>query len=319
MQKNKEESSKDTKKHKDSLAKEYIANNVIFADLINFYFFDGEKKVKKSDLKELDTTSVKTLKQRFQIQRYRDLIKEACIKEDSNNTYIIFGIENQSEEDKGMVFRCMIYDALSYLKQLDNIEKPNKNDKIKLKPVITLVLYLGNGEWDGPKSIYEIIDMEKYQFIKDRIYDYKLHLISPYEINNEDFSKLTSEMRFVLKYIKYSNDEMKLEKVKNDIDFKKVSNEAVGLINEVTNSEFEKNTEGGYVNMCKAIDDMKNKAEAKGKNEGIVETEARVKVETVVNFYKNGASLELISTSLGMSIDDVKNILIQNNVELRVA
>ena len=64
---------------------------------------------------------------------------------------------------------------------------------------------------------------------------------------------------------------------------------------------------------------MKNKAEAKGKNEGIVETEARVKVETVVNFYKNGASLELISTSLGMSIEDVKNILIQNNVALRVA
>ncbi len=311
MQKNKEESSKDKKKHKDSLAKEYIANNVIFADLINFYFFDGEKKVKEFDLKELDTTSVKTLKQRFQIQRYRDLIKEACIKEDSNNTYIIFGIENQSEEDKGMVFRCMIYDALSYLKQLDNIEKPNKNDKIKLKPVITLVLYLGNGEWNGPKSLYEMLDIEKYQFIKDRIYDYKLHLISPYEINNEDFSKLTSEMRFVLKYIKYSDDEMKLEIVKNDIDFKKVSNEAVGLINEVTNSEFEKNTKGGYVNMCKAIDDMKKKAEAKGKNEGVV--------ETVVNFYKNGASLELISKSTNMSIEEVKNILLQNNVELRMA
>ena len=68
---------------------------------------------------------------------------------------------------------------------------------------------------------------------------------------------------------------------------------------------------------------MKKKAEAKGRNEGkiegVVETEARVKVETIVNFYKNGASLELISTSLGMSIEDVKNILIQNNVELRVA
>ncbi|MBQ6782737.1 MAG: Rpn family recombination-promoting nuclease/putative transposase, partial [Acholeplasmatales bacterium] len=211
------------RKNKDSLAKEYISDNAIFVDLINFYFFDGEKKVIDSDLKELDTTSVVTLKEKKQIQRYRDLVKEACIKEDSNNTYIIFGIENQSEIDNKMVFRCMIYDALSYLKQLDNIEKPNKNDKIKLKPVITLVLYLGNGEWNGPKSLYEMLDMEKYQFIKDRIYDYKLHLISPYEIKNEDFSKLTTEMRFVLKYIKYSDDEMKLEKAKNDIDFKKVS------------------------------------------------------------------------------------------------
>ena len=41
--------------------------------------------------------------------------------------------------------------------------------------------------------------------------------------------------------------------------------------------------------------------------------------ENIISFYKNGASLELISTSLGMSIEDVKNILIQNNVELRVA
>ncbi|MBQ6783858.1 MAG: hypothetical protein IJP63_07645, partial [Acholeplasmatales bacterium] len=101
----------------------------------------------------------------------------------------------------------------------------------------------------------------------------------------------------------------------NDIDFKKVSNEAVGLINEVTNSEFEKNTEGGYVNMCKAIDDMKKKAETKGRNEGKIEGV----VETVVNFYKNGVSLDIISKSTNMSIDDVKNILIQNNVELRVA
>ena len=64
---------------------------------------------------------------------------------------------------------------------------------------------------------------------------------------------------------------------------------------------------------------MKNKAETKGKNEGIVETEARVKVETVVNFYKNGVSLDIISKSIGISIDDVKDILIQNNIELRVA
>ena len=71
--------------------------------------------------------------------------------------------------------------------------------------------------------------------------------------------------------------------------------------------------------LSKAIDDMKNKAETKGKNEGIVETEARVKVETVVNFYKNGVSLDIISKSIGISIDDVKDILIQNNVELRVA
>ena len=132
-------------------------------------------------------------------------------------------------------------------------------------------------------------------------------------------SKAIEDMKKEARLEGMAEERKNIEKVKNDNDFKKVSNEAVGLINEVTNSDFEKNAEGGYVNMCKAIDDMKNKAEAKGKNEGIVETEARVKVETVVNFYKNGVSLDIISKSIGISIDDVKNILIHNNVELRVA
>ena len=319
------------RKNKDSLAKEYISDNAIFADLINFYFFDGEKKVIDSDLKELDTTSVVTLKEKKQIQRYRDLVKEACIKEDSNNTYIIFGIENQSEIDNKMVFRCMIYDALSYLKQLDNIEKPNKNDKIKLKPVITLVLYLSNGEWDGPKSIYEIIDMEKYQFIKDRIYDYKLHLISPYEIKNEDFSKLTSEMRIVLKCIKKSHNSKEFDDlINNDTDFKMVSNKAIGLINEVADTEFKTNENGGYVDMCKAIEDMKKEARLEGMAEerknmckAIEDMKKKAadkrQEENKISFYKNGVSLDIISKSIGISIDDVKNILIQNNVELRVA
>ena len=116
------------RKNKDSLAKEYIKDNAIFADLINYYFFDGKKNVKDSDLKELDTTQVETLKDDFTIQRYRDLVKEVCIKTDNKNTYIIFGIESQSEIDNKMVFRCMIYDALSYINQIENKKKHGKID-----------------------------------------------------------------------------------------------------------------------------------------------------------------------------------------------
>ena len=51
----------------------------------------------------------------------------------------------------------------------------------------------------------------------------------------------------------------------------------------------------------------------------VARNEEKNRVETVVNFYKNGASLELISKSTKMTIEEVKNILLQNNVELRVA
>ena len=51
----------------------------------------------------------------------------------------------------------------------------------------------------------------------------------------------------------------------------------------------------------------------------VARNEEKNRGETVVNFYKNGASLELISKSTKMTIEEVKNILLQNNVELRVA
>ena len=57
--------------------------------------------------------------------------------------------------------------------------------------------------------------------------------------------------------------------------------------------------------MCKAIDDMMKDAVEKNKE------------ENAINLYKNGVSLELISKSLGMSINKLKKILTQNNVELR--
>ena len=67
--------------------------------------------------------------------------------------------------------------------------------------------------------------------------------------------------------------------------------------------------------MSKAIEDMKKKAA----DIAVARNEEKNRVETVVNFYKNGASLELISKSTKMTIEEVKNILLQNKVELRGA
>ena len=70
---------------------------------------------------------------------------------------------------------------------------------------------------------------------------------------------------------------------------------------------------------CKAWREFEKRSIEKGKAEGIAEGEAKNRIENAINFYKNGASLELISKSLNMDIEELKNILIQNNVELRTA
>ena len=66
---------------------------------------------------------------------------------------------------------------------------------------------------------------------------------------------------------------------------------------------------------CIAWREFEKRAIEKGKAEG----KAKNRIENAINFYKNGASLELISKSLNMDIEELKNILIQNNVKLRTA
>ena len=50
------------------------------------------------------------------------------------------------------------------------------------------------------------------------------------------------------------------------------------------------------------------RGEEKGRQEG--------KIDTLINFFKNGVGLEVISKGLDMSIEEVKNILIGRGYEV---
>ena len=113
-------------KRKDNILKDYMGKNDIFADIVNFCLYDGKKVVNENDLKELDTTFVNENEDIF--EKSRDLLKEVNIKSDNKNTYILFGIENQTNIDKEMVFRVLLYDALTYRKQFKNKSKYGKID-----------------------------------------------------------------------------------------------------------------------------------------------------------------------------------------------
>jgi len=67
--------------------------------------------------------------------------------------------------------------------------------------------------------------------------------------------------------------------------------------------------------LSKAIDDMKKKAEAKGRAEGMAEGRTEAIRETAVGTYVNGVPVDIILKSLNMNIDELKDILVQNNIE----
>ena len=56
----------------------------------------------------------------------------------------------------------------------------------------------------------------------------------------------------------------------------------------------------------------RKEGEEKGRQEGRQEG----KIDTLINFFKNGAGLDLISKAVDMSIDEVKSILIGRGFEV---
>lgn len=82
---------------------------------------------------------------------------------------IILGCEDQSEIDYSMPIRTMLYDALKYTEQQNNLELRKRKDGTyyhsklrkdnKVLPVLTLIFYYGDKEWTiltTTKAIYSI-------------------------------------------------------------------------------------------------------------------------------------------------------------------
>lgn len=162
-------------------------------------------------------------------QKHRDLLKFAAMMQDSHANYVILGVENQMEVHYAMPVRNMVYDALQYDKQVAMIAADNRRNKRfssgtmrnngeflsgflrtdKILPVITLTLYFGTEPWDGPLSLREMYDINDSKLL-DFVPDYRVQLIQPMTLSEDDFEKFHTSLREVLQTIKYSVDAQKL-------------------------------------------------------------------------------------------------------------
>lgn len=106
----------------DTITKKYMRKNEVFADAFNFLIYGGEDVVDPSLLQELDTTEIavpfgmsdEDKPNDEAVQKYRDVLKSTIIMQDSKASYILLGIENQTDVHYAMPVRNIIYDALQY-------------------------------------------------------------------------------------------------------------------------------------------------------------------------------------------------------------
>ena len=94
---------------KDTISKDYLDQNIIFADAFNYYCYDGEKVIKPEDLMELDPTELAVIRKKMNRlitnKKMRDILKRCTIKRSKYATFVLLGIEAQSNIHYAMPVR----------------------------------------------------------------------------------------------------------------------------------------------------------------------------------------------------------------------
>ena len=316
----------------DTVTKTLMSDNKFFADVFNYFLYEGKQIIKPEKLSVKDITEIAlpygTSGKITAVQKYRDVLKSAVIMEDGNAAYLLLGIENQTNINNAMPVKNMLYDALQYSYQVRLIGKKHRDEEEKkgnaesnkqqnadflsglhkddkLIPVITLTLYFGADDWKAPKSLHEMLDVPNKSILK-YVPDYPINLITPKSIPDSDFDKFQTEMKQLLKYIKYSYDRNRLDEiVHQDPVYESISRDVATTIETITHTKLNIKKGKKVFNVKNAIDEMKAVAKAEGIAEGKAEGKAEGILETFIGLVKDGLlPLAVAAQRLNMTVSE---------------
>ena len=188
----------------DLLAKRYYSDNRRFADLINGIVCNGIPIVKQEDLSEMDTETGQG--------KRRDLVRKAVF----GVNFAVLGLENQEKLDYRLPLRVLGYEVGAYEHQAAEIYREirrsgrnfdtelssgeylygfRKSDR--LHPVITIILYYGEEEWNGSRDLYGILDFQDIpEQIRQYVQNYRIHVIDVRRMERTDLRQVFDLIRF---------------------------------------------------------------------------------------------------------------------------
>ncbi len=287
---------------------------VIFADMFNKFLYHGKQVINPDNLIEMDSTEIVVPygegKAGVPAQKYRDVLK--LMMTDGNIAYCILGCEDQGAIHYAMPVKNMLYDAMQFARQVTKAAKSHRQEKEhkpssdeflsgfyktdRLIPVVTLVIYWGPDRWDGPlslKEMYAAADDAVMQYVPD----YKINLIAPEQMTDDEIKEFKTSLKEVMLYIKYSKDKNKLQKVTQaDESFQNLDRQAAEVINVTTNSKLKYPEGKEKIDMCLALEEMRMDS----KREGIREGEIKGAVET---YQEVGISLQETSRRVSVKFN----------------
>ncbi len=298
----------------DVVLKNFWRDNERFASLFNAVVFNGEEVIMPDNLEETDTdlSNIIELKTyRETLERSRDVIKKTAYGVD----FVIMGIENQQNIHYAMPLRVMLYDALGYLKEYQEISRSNKKTsdtmtaeeflsalrkQDRLHPIISIVIYYGEKPWDGPLSLKDMI-IKMPDRIASAFSNYKMNLVqvresSRYHFRNEDVQTVFEISEYI-----YNERFDELQKKYGNRDIAAELAAVIGIItesNHIVKQAAEK--EGGVINMCAALE----KLEKRGIEQGISQRNA----EIVLKMLKKNMDKGLIREITGVDEETLEKL-----------
>ncbi len=262
---------------------DYMNDPSRFADFFNGVLFQGERVIYAQMLEPDSERYVKMQKgldgKDPAGNRFRDLKKRLK----TGDWLAITAVENQENVDYCMPLRMMEYDCLEYMKQLKQLKGRMKRQlkesgrdagawnlrlgkEDKLHSVYSVCLYHGTREWDGPRSLRDIMDFENAPpGWKELFHDYGMTLFCANQV--EDFSVFKTELRQFLEVIPCREDKSKLERLFDREEYRHLDRDTAQTIAVFTNNTKMLNMleeEREDYDMCKALEDLvaDGKAEA---------------------------------------------------------
>ena len=281
-------------------------NAEYFAEVFNKIVFKKQfvKADNLRDTSEVEATFLQVRKvHRVTLKTTRDVAKALYPSGDKNanpDSYLmILGIENQYKIDPLMIFRVLESNFINFARQISDIQAKNHDEMEKekhegeyisgfkrtdrIKPVITLVIYYGEEEWNGMRNLRDLFVEGEAKYIAS---DYEMPLLDVRHMDEEILNSFSSDLRAFLGFLRYEKDSDRLPAFmeENEQSFHNLPPMTSSALIEITGSsqlkEIVENfkTETGGVNMIDGIKMYGEKREQAG-----IEIGSRLTAERMIN------------------------------------
>lgn len=245
---------------KDISEKILLAYNDVFADILNGLLFDGQEIVTPDSLTDLSETAFYKADTTELHQMERDVVKQW---NDRSVNFAIYGIENQSAEDRLMPARIIGYDGASYRAQMSDRERFPI-----LSPVLTIVLYFGEDHWTGPRTLKEILQVP--DVIDPYVNDYRIHVFEISWLTDEQLARFKSDFGIVANFFVKKrrdpnyvpDDEREIEHVDAVLKVLSVFTQDESYV------KAPKGSEKGVKTMCEVAQRLINQGRSEGRTQG---------------------------------------------------